>query len=173
MPDVARSLSIETLVIVPYNYIPGSMGKIYEKELEENFGTAAFSWAGFHHDDSGVDFSEFQKEYRTFNTDIKDISIYPYMVLSEEEFRVWFENPGVQVGSPKCTNVEKLIDIQPDGNANFCVDNPDYSFGNVKDSTIEALWNSKEASRFREYRRNKPLAVCCRCVSKHMSENTG
>ena len=34
--------------------------------------------------------------------------------------------------------MERLIDIQPDGEANFCVDFPDYSIGNVKQASIEA-----------------------------------
>jgi radical SAM protein with 4Fe4S-binding SPASM domain len=173
MPDVARSLSIDTLVIVPYNYIPSSTGKRYVKELNDLFHTTAFSWTGFRHEESGIDFYEFQKEYRKYLAGLNGIRNYPYMVLSEEEYRTWFENPAALIGSPQCANIEKLIDIQPDGSANFCVDTPDYSFGNIKDSTLEALWNSEKASRFRAYRRINPLSVCTRCVSKHMSENAG
>jgi len=173
MTDVARSLSINTLVIVPYNYISSTMGNQYAKELKDHFNTVAFSWTGFHHEESGIDFNEFQNGYRQYIAGLNGIHNYPYMVLSEEDYRTWFGNPNTQVGSPQCTNIEKLIDIQPDGNANFCVDTPDYSLGNVKDSTIEALWNSEKASRFREYRRKTPFFVCYRCVAKHMSENTG
>jgi MoaA/NifB/PqqE/SkfB family radical SAM enzyme len=173
MPDVARSLSISTLVIVPYNYIPSTIGNKYAKELKDHFKITAFSWTGFHHENSGVDFSEFQCEYRKYIAGLNGIRNYPYMVFSEEDYRIWFGNPTTLIGSPQCTNIEKLIDIQPDGNANFCVDTPDYSFGNVKDSTIETVWNSEKAFRFREYRRKNPLSVCYRCVAKHMSENTG
>ncbi len=173
MPDVARSLSINTLVIVPYNYISSSMGNKYAKELKDQFNTSAFSWTGFHHEKSGIDFAEFQNEYRKYMAGLKDIRNYPYMVFSEKEYQAWFGNPATQIGSPHCANVEKLIDIQPDGSANFCVDTPDYSFGNVKDSTIEAAWNSEKASQFRDYRLKNPLSVCYRCVSKHISENTG
>jgi MoaA/NifB/PqqE/SkfB family radical SAM enzyme len=173
MPDVARSLSINTLVIVPYNYISSSMGDRYVKELKEHFNITAFSWTGFHHEESGIHFDEFQKEYRIYIAGLNGIRNYPYMVLSEEDYRTWFENPTAQIGSPHCTNIEKLIDIQPDGSTNFCVDTPDYSFGNVKDSSIEEVWNGEKASRFRDYRRKNPLSVCYRCVSKHMSENTG
>jgi radical SAM protein with 4Fe4S-binding SPASM domain len=67
-------------------------------------------------------------------------------------------------------NVEKLIDIQPNGEANFCVDFPDYSIGNVRDSSIGEIWNSSRAQRFRDYRREKPLAVCHRCGAKYISE---
>jgi hypothetical protein len=44
-------------------------------------------------------------------------------------------------------NVEKLIDIQPDGDANFCVDFPDYCNGNMKESSIRDIRNSPGAAR--------------------------
>jgi hypothetical protein len=67
-------------------------------------------------------------------------------------------------------NVEDLIDIQPTGEANFRVDFPDYSIGNVKHASIGDLWNGPRAQRFREYRRQKPLAICHRCGAKYISE---
>ena len=114
MPGVARILSINTLVIVPYNFIPSSMGIKYEKELKDHFKTTAFSWTGFHHEDSGVDFNEFQNEYRKYIAGLNGIRNYPYMVFSEEDYRTWFGNPTTLIGSPHCTNIEKLIDIQPE-----------------------------------------------------------
>jgi hypothetical protein len=44
---------------------------------------------------------------------------------------------------------------------------------NVKESTIEEPWNGERAARFREYRRNRPLAVCYCCEAKYMSEIEG
>jgi MoaA/NifB/PqqE/SkfB family radical SAM enzyme len=171
MPDVARALSIGTLVVVPFNYISSELGLRYESELMENFGRRAFSWEGFHHDSSGIDFGEFLAERKKYLDRLGSIKEYPYKVLSENEYRTWFQDPSLWVGSMECMNIERLIDIQPDGSANFCVDNPDYSLGNVREAAIEELWNSVEAENFRKYRRRNPLAVCYRCVSKHMSEN--
>ncbi len=173
MPDVARSLSINTLVIVPYYYIPEEVGKSYETIMKEHFNCTSFSWRGFHHENSGIDFNEFQTEYREYLAKLDGIYNYPYLKLSEEDYRQWFSNSNILIGSPLCANTEKLIDIQPDGRANFCVDFPDFSFGNVKESTIETLWNSEKAEKFREYRRKKLLPVCYRCGAKYMSETVG
>jgi MoaA/NifB/PqqE/SkfB family radical SAM enzyme len=172
MPDIARSLSIGTICIVPYYYVPTVIGKQYEMELR-SLGCHAFSWVGFHHEDSGVDFNEFREQLRSYQATLGNVYSYPYMVLSESEFQTWFDNPTSPVLSTHCTNVEKLIDIQPNGDANFCVDFPDYVFGNVREATIGALWNSEKAVRFREYRRKQPLAVCYRCGAKYMSEIAG
>ena len=173
MPDVARRLSIKTLVIVPYNYIPDEMGKKYEQELKEQLGCTAFSWQGFHHDDSGINIGKFQNQHHKYLQNLGDIYSYPYLALSENEYHDWFQNAATPVKTFPCSNIEKLIDIQPNGDANFCVDTPDYIIGNVKDSTLEELWNSGRAKKFQEYREKKRLGACYRCVSKYMSEIAG
>jgi MoaA/NifB/PqqE/SkfB family radical SAM enzyme len=169
MPEVARSLGLKSIAIVPYYYFPNWVGKVYQKELRE-LGCLAYSWIGFHHEDSGVDFDEFQRQYRQFQATLGEVYSYPYMLLDEGQYCAWFKDPQSQVGPVHCQNVEKLIDIQPDGSANFCVDFIDYSFGNVKDASIEQLWNGERAEAFRQYRRQKPLAACYRCGAKFMSQ---
>jgi radical SAM protein with 4Fe4S-binding SPASM domain len=170
MPNVARRLLVNSIVIVPYYYFPTEMGKIYETELKKYFNCKAYSWHGFHHEYSGVNFDIFKEEFKKYKDNLNGINNYPYMVLSEEEYKIWFEDATKPVGSFICSNVEKLLDIQPTGEANFCVDFPDYSIGNVTQSTIEELWNSEKAEKFREYRRKNLLAVCYRCGAKFMSE---
>ena len=172
MPDIARNLGIRTICIVPYYYIPDEVGKVYECELKEHLGCSAFSWSGFHHDESGMDFEEFQTQHNTYLSRLDGFHDFPYLPLSEEEYQTWFCDAVTSVRSVTCTNVEKLIDIQPRGEANFCVDFPDYVIGNVKEATIAEVWNSDRANRFREYRRKQPLAVCYRCGAKYMSEIT-
>ena len=172
MPEVTRSLGIETMAIVPYFYYPAAVGEQYARQMESFFGCQAFSWQGFHHEESGIEFAEFRTQYRAYLENIRKFEVYdfPYMVLSEAEYQTWFEDPTGAVGDPHCTNVEKLVDIQPNGAVNFCVDFPDYSFGNVRQASIAELWVSDRARRFRDHRANQPLAVCHRCGAKFMSE---
>jgi MoaA/NifB/PqqE/SkfB family radical SAM enzyme len=173
MPALAKAFGIQTICIVPYYYVPQAAGLRYERELRENFGCEAFSWRGFHHEESGVDTDAFLPELRTYRATLGGIEDYPYLRMSEEEYRTWFYDAQTPVGPTACANVEKLIDIQPSGEANFCVDFPDYSIGSVRESTIAELWNSPRAEKFREYRRKQPLAVCYRCGAKYMAEIRG
>jgi MoaA/NifB/PqqE/SkfB family radical SAM enzyme len=170
MPVVARDLGINTITIVPYYYVPEDIGKRYERQLREDLGCRAFSWIGFHHEGSGVDFGIFKHEFERYAAGLNGLYNYPYMPFSLEDYRVWFADATTLVGTLPCTNVERLIDIQPNGDANFCVDFPDYCFGNVREHTIEEVWNSPQAEKFREYRRKQPFAVCYRCGAKYMSE---
>jgi MoaA/NifB/PqqE/SkfB family radical SAM enzyme len=170
MPGVVRSMGLTSLNIVPYYFVSNEVGKIYEEELEKNFNCLAFSWKGFHHDLSGIDFNIFKEEHTKYLAALNDIVDYPYMPLTQNEYKMWFNDSFTPVGSLKCENVENLIDIQPNGDADFCVDFPDYSIGNVSHSSIQEIWDSPEAAKFRTYRREKPLAVCYRCGAKYMSE---
>jgi radical SAM protein with 4Fe4S-binding SPASM domain len=169
MPEVARSLGIGSIAIVPYYYFPKSVGQQYGQELR-GLGCTAFSWLGFHHEDSGVDVDEFLRQFYQYRAALGEIYSYPYMDLNEDQYQTWFTDAQTQVGPRHCFNVEKLIDIQPDGSANFCVDFVDYSFGNVREASIQELWNGERAGRFRQYRRDQPLAVCYRCGAKYMSQ---
>ena len=179
-PNTAEKLAVGMMIpswggigsvsVNPYYYVPNAVGAAYERELRDDLGCAAYSWRGFHHEDSGVDFDEFLRQYGRYKDGLGDIYDYPYMPLTEDEYRTWFADPTTPVGPTHCSNVERLIDIQPGGDANFCVDFPDYCFGNVRESTIEEVWNSEAAERFRARRRRAPLAVCHRCGAKHMSE---
>jgi MoaA/NifB/PqqE/SkfB family radical SAM enzyme len=170
MPDVVRSMGIKSINIVPYYFIASAVGLKYQEELEKNFQCPAFSWQGFHHEESGIKFDLFREELKKYRAKLGGIYDFPYMPFTEEEYKVWFKDSITPVGSLKCMNVEKLIDVQPSGDTNFCVDFPDYSFGNAKCSSLQELWNSPAAAQFRNCRREKPLAVCYRCGAKYISE---
>ena len=170
MPAVARSMGIESINIMPYYYFSSDIGIKYEKELKKHLDCKAYSWKGFHHDDSGIDPDIFREQFRKYQANLGEIENFPFMPLKEDEYITWFSDPLTPVTPLTCMNVERLIDIQPDGEANFCVDFPDYCIGNVKESSIKEIWNSPEAERFREYRRLQPLSICYRCGAKYISE---
>ncbi|MCL6589286.1 MAG: radical SAM protein [Firmicutes bacterium] len=175
LPEVIRSLGIESLSIVPYYYFSETVGRQYEKVMREELGCEAFSWAGFHHETSGIDWDVFRDEYRQFLNSLNGLQVFPYMGsgkegFKEEDYRIWFAGCYSPVGSTACYNVERFLDIQPNGDANFCCDFPDYVIGNVREATIQEIWNSGRADRFREYRRQKSLPICWRCGAKYMSE---
>jgi len=170
MPSVAREMGITSINIVPYYFFSSQTGEEYESELKNNFDSKVYSWKGFHHENSGIDFDVFQQQYEKYISKLDGIENFPFIPLNLDEYKKWFEDSLSIVGSTQCMNVEKLIDIQPNGDANFCIDFPDYSIGNIKDSTIEEIWNSEQAEKFRNYRREKPLAICYRCGAKYCSE---
>jgi len=170
MPNVAREMAIKSINIVPYYYFSSNVGKKYTHELNELFDTQVYSWKGFHLEDSGIDFEIFKNQYEKYISTLGEIENFPFMPFNIEEYKEWFDNSYSIVGSKKCGNVESLIDIQPNGDANFCIDFPDYVIGNVKKMSIKEIWDSEKAEKFRIYRSSIPLAICNRCGAKYCSE---
>lgn len=173
MPAVARWLGVDSVTIVPYYWVTRALGETWEREIERLFGDRAFAWRGFHHEESGVDPDEFAAQHARYRESLDGLLDYPYMPLTAAEYRSWFSHPSAPVGGSECANVERLIDIQPTGDANFCVDFPDASLGNVRHATIAEIWNGDRARRFRERRRRGPFGACHRCGARHMGEIRG
>lgn len=169
MPDAARALRIPGIAIVPYYWFDRRTGTDYERVMKQELGCAARSWRGFHHETSGVDGPEFADQLRRFRESLREIQLLPYMKYGDAEYREWFDNCTTKVGRYDCRMPWRLIDIQPHGDANFCVDFPDYVIGNVADRTIEEVWNSPKADKFRARLERQPLPICNRCGAKYMA----
>lgn len=168
LPEVIRSLGLKQVNIVPYYYITEEAGLRYEKILKEKLGCAAFSWRGFHHEDSGVDITRFPEQLSRYHASLEDLTDYPYMPLTEAQYLTWFSDVTTRTTEPECPNAENLADIQPDGSVNSCVDFCDCIFGNIRNTTLAEIWNGDRAVRFREYRRKQEMPVCLRCGAKYM-----
>lgn len=168
MPDVARSLGFKNICIVPYYFVPEKQGLAYEKLMREVFACEAYSWRGFHHEESGVDVDLFLTQLEEFKSRLGEIQSFPYMAFTDEEYREWYSTSDTTVHQAGCNNIWGLLDVQPDGNVNFCVDFPDYAIGNVAESSLHQIWHSDRARRFREQRTAGELPVCYRCGAKYM-----
>jgi len=169
MGDVMRQLGIPTLSVNPYYYFPESTGRDYEKIMRESLGCEAYSWRGFHRENSGVDPDDFIRILREFKSKLGDVKLYPFMDFSDAEYRIWFSDTTTPVGRTGCTNPFKLLDIQPGGDANFCVDFPDYVIGNVAKRSLLEVWDSPRADIFRRVIASGPLPICLHCGAKYMS----
>jgi MoaA/NifB/PqqE/SkfB family radical SAM enzyme len=168
MPDVVRALGVGVICIVPYYFIPEKQGLAYEKLMREEFSCEAYSWRGFHHEESGVDVDLFLGKLEEFISKLGELQSYPYMAFTDDEYREWYSRCDTTVHQARCNNIWGLLDVQPDGNVNFCVDFPDYAIGNVMESTLYQLWHSDNARRFRELRTKEEMPVCYRCGAKYM-----
>jgi MoaA/NifB/PqqE/SkfB family radical SAM enzyme len=168
MPDVIRSLGLGVICIVPYYYFPEEQGLAYEKLMREEFNCEAYSWRGFHHEGSGVDVELFLAQLEEFKSKLGELQSYPYMAFTDDEYREWYSSSDTTIHQARCNNIWGLLDVQPDGNVNFCVDFPDYAIGNVAESTLHQLWHSDMARKFRELRTKMEMPVCTRCGAKYM-----
>ena len=168
MPDVARALDCDTICVIPFCYIPEKQGLAYEQLMNEQFSSKAFSWRGFHHETSGVDVKKLVEQLKIFKLKLHDLKSYPYMDFTEDEYREWFKTSATTVHQSECNNIYNVVDIQPNGQVNFCIDFPDYVIGNIATDSLYQIWHSERARQFRHLRANKEMPICYRCASKYL-----
>ena len=168
LPDAARTLGIKDMVIVPYYYFDSAAGAEYEKVMREELGSPGHSWRGFHREVSGVNPDEFIALFREFKARLGDRNMVPWMELSEQDYRVWFGNCRSPAGKQVCQSPWRLLDIQPNGDANFCIDFPDFVVGNINEHSVAELWYSDRADTFRRRIQKGLLPICARCGVKYV-----
>jgi MoaA/NifB/PqqE/SkfB family radical SAM enzyme len=170
LPDTARELNIPEIAVVPYYYADDAAGMEYGIKMKKLFNIEASAWKGFHREKSGIDIPEFLFQFRELKKNLGNIKLVPFMPFEEGDFINWFSDCTSPAGAGRCRNPELLLDIQPDGKANFCIDFLDYSIGNAFETSIEELFNNSRAAAFRKALKKELLPVCRRCGAKYMTE---
>ena len=170
LPDAARELNIPSMSTVPYYYYSNDVGQKYEKFMADRLNCQAHSWRGFHRESSGVDGEELINQFKKLERNLGNIELGEYMALTETDYRTWFTDDTTEVGAFRCLMPWKLLDIQPNGDVNFCIDLPDYIAGNINESSLAEIWDSHQADRFREVLQKELFPACARCGAKYMSK---
>ncbi|MBN1824387.1 MAG: radical SAM protein [Endomicrobiales bacterium] len=168
MPDIARKLRIPAIAVAPQYYVTDKDGVKYDKIVKAMTGRPGKHWKGFLRDKTGVDPAALNEEMDKFRRNLGGISLISFSDLSHDSLNAWFSPGSRSIGSAPCKNPWKLINIQPDGEADFCVDYADISVGSVRENTIKDVWNSLEADNFRKYISKKMLPVCSRCGARNI-----
>jgi MoaA/NifB/PqqE/SkfB family radical SAM enzyme len=168
MADVARKLNVPNLVIVPCIYFDRETGRTHETVMEREFSCKASSWKGFLRNSPGIDTGVLVENLKQLRKNANGVNLAHFAGIKDTQYKLWFKNCHEGEYEKQCTNPWKLIDIQPDGSVNFCIDFPDYTVGNIKDDKIEDIWKSENAVRFRRYLKKYSLPVCGRCVAKYV-----
>ena len=170
LPDAARQLEIPSLSTVPYYYYNKAVGQEHESFMQEKLDCQAHSWRGFYRENSGVEVDELLRQLKKMDQLLGDISRSQYMPMTEADTITWFSDCTTEVGDFRCLMPWKLLDIQPNGDVNFCIDIPDYVVGNITEQPLNEIWHSNRADRFRTLLQKELLPVCARCGAKYMSK---
>jgi MoaA/NifB/PqqE/SkfB family radical SAM enzyme len=167
-PDLARQWGIPVVCVVPRYWVEPTAGREQERALAK-FGVVAWAWRGFPSEAVRCDSERLRGALEAFRARLGAIEAYPFLPLSDAEYEDWLCRWEVPVGLQQCANAWTLLDVQPNGDANFCVDFPDWAIGNVREQNLEQLWLGARANAFRQRIATGLLPVCRRCGAKYMS----
>lgn len=159
----AQKLKVELLNITPLIYIPTKHGQAYQNIMKSVFGINASQWKGYEENSSVRILRSFKKAlYSGLNKGWGYFTLLP-CALQPERIDDYFKNYENSFNL-FCKVPWNSISIQPNGDAAFCENFPDYILGNIKTNSLAEIWNNKKARQFRRFLiKNKGLPICNRC----------
>ncbi|MBI4979446.1 MAG: radical SAM protein [Spirochaetes bacterium] len=130
---------------------------------------------GVHHVTANSWYDHFPKGYgaqcmRTVRTLIDDNPDLKIQLSAEtmplDDIEKWFDTPDDDIAPHHCYAPFRRLSIQSDGETSFCLDITDGTLGNVRDSSIDELFNASSAVAYRDVIQSGSSAACLRCVWK-------
>lgn len=96
--------------------------------------------------------------------DLNKIDLYTYFNEPEKQFRT----PNML----RCYAASNILEITPNGSVITCHDFPDYIVGNVKEQSIDEIWNGSKINEFRKVVETEKIFSICHhcCMSERYAE---
>lgn len=114
-------------------------------------------------------------DYNALNDQIQDllsrsrplkatpVTIIP-SIRGKEDLHTYYTDHTARFGYDQCISIYQTVEVDSNGEMTPCRDYRDYTVGNIKDHTIDELWNSEPYCDFRKSLSGEGLMpVCSRC----------
>ncbi len=142
------------------------IGQKHTKIAEEKLGITPFAWKGYVRDTSNLDIDKIAQQVQEIKAHKFKTPILFVPNLNSEQIRTYYTEPENFFGYKKCVSPWFQLDIMPNGDTVTCRDFPDFVTGNIKDSTIQEIYNGEKHRKFRQALRscdNGVFPICSRC----------
>lgn len=145
-------------------FISEATGNLYCQQYRNRFGIEPFSYKGAVANPS-VDVEKLLKTLDEIKKTHNNISMLHN--LQKTNLDTYYNYPDKIFRQPAmrtCYAPENIFEVVPDGSVITCHDFPDYVVGNVKEQSVEGIWEGDKLNKFRRMLRDqKLLAICHRC----------
>jgi MoaA/NifB/PqqE/SkfB family radical SAM enzyme len=161
--EVAQALRVDVLSFSYVNYISERKLKKHKRYLKSIYPDLDFCyWDGFLNNHTSLDSEELTKVIRRLKKQYGDSTLkisFSYDLIQDEVDR-WYNSDEVILD--QCNFVNNCFFILPNGDFPLC-DFIRFPVGNVKERSLEELWNDERARNFRTSVGKQLLPGCERC----------
>lgn len=168
LPATARDLNIPGFSTGPEYYVTPEDFEQHQAVYEAEYGEKPCRSGGFVRKER-MQSRELLENREKMLEGLGGLNYEPYMNMTEQEYRDWLDNTSVEVGG-RCRLSGLMMDIEPDGRANFCIDLADFSPGNARTESLESLFNNEGAIQFRRKVEEALFPACRRCGTRYMAQ---
>jgi MoaA/NifB/PqqE/SkfB family radical SAM enzyme len=154
-------------MIVYYSWFTKEwIGQKHTEIMNEKLGITPFAWKGYVRDTSTLDIDRIAQEVDEIKSQKFKMPIIFVPDLRVEDIKTYYTHPENFFGYKKCISPWFQLDVMPNGDTVTCRDFPDFVTGNIKESTIQEIYNGEKHRKFRRALRsceNGVFPICSRC----------
>ena len=163
---LAEKLSPDGMTIYYSWFTKEWIGQKHTKIAEQKLGVTPFAWKGYVRDTSKLNIDKIAEEVQQIKSMKTKVPVLFVPDLKPEQIRTYYTEPENFFGYKKCVSPWFQLDIMPNGDTVTCRDFPDFVTGNIKESSIQEIYNGEKHRKFRQALRscdNGVFPICSRC----------
>jgi len=163
---LAEKLSPDGMTIYYSWFTKEWIGQKHTKIAEQKLGVTPFAWKGYVRDTSKLNIDKIAEEVQQIKSMKTKVPVLFVPDLKPEQIRTYYTEPENFFGYKKCVSPWFQLDIMPNGDTVTCRDFPDFVTGNVKESSIQEIYNGEKHRKFRRALRScndGVFPICARC----------
>ena len=161
-----RTLNVDWILLNLCWFISPEQGQAYEETMRTLFNITAHTHTGYQMP-YPLNAETFCTEYKKICAETWPFQISCYLDKPEDMYQ-YLKRPDQPTGNTFCYKQWIRLDVLPSGDVAPCIQFPDYTIGNIKDTDILSLWNSPQYAHFRSCIRKKCLPICSKCDAVYL-----
>jgi radical SAM protein with 4Fe4S-binding SPASM domain len=142
------------------------IGQKHTQIFNEKLGITPFAWKGYVRDTQTLDIPKIVEQVSAIKSRKNKTKILFVPDLPIDQIPTYYNEPQNFFGYKNCKSPWFQLDVMPNGDVVNCRDFPDFVTGNIKDSTIEEIYNGEKHRKYRRALRsceNGVFPICSRC----------
>lgn len=149
-------------------WIDPDRASAHERDFSRRFGFTPSLHRGWLGSWKPTDYDALDRQFQELARRSRSLSAPPAVILPKvtgaAELERYYTHHECTFGFKECISIYQAVEIDSNGDMSPCRDYHDYTVGNVKNDTIDRLWNSPAYRRFRNSISKEGLMpVCSRC----------
>ena len=152
-------------------YVTPAIGKEHQAYLKKHLGVNATYWKGFATGyNEGIDGTEFAKILEKVHSYDNGYPIITVPVIRPSKIGMFYGDL-FKLVRDKCSAPWFSVDIDYNGDVNFCADYKDFIVGNIAKDSIWDIYNNEKSVKFRNALKNAPDGMfpgCKRCYQMNL-----
>ncbi|MEZ5979694.1 MAG: radical SAM protein [Planctomycetota bacterium] len=154
-------LGVDWILLNPGWFLTQEQATGYERLLEDRFGVTPTTHKGY--------MRSYDYDTREFARQLERVwsRRWPIQIASHIKDSDWVEDfvrsPDKILGDPLCHKQWLRLDVLPDGRVTPCVQFPDLTVGDLREQSVEEVWQGERNREFQRFVSGENLPICAKC----------